>query len=677
MRGGRVRVGIEVGGTFTDLVAVDVEQVRIAKVPSTPGSPDIGAFAALGAADIPPRLVADLVHGSTVATNAILERKGARIAFITTRGFRDIPFLQRHDRRNIYDLRYAKPAPPVARRDCFEITERIDAAGTVVLPLSESEVTDQLLPALAAGGYDAVAICLLSAYASPAHEARLKALIAGALPALRVACSYEVAPEFREYERASTTLLSAYVQPVIDAYLDRFEATLARAGFTGHFSVMQSNGGRLPATAMRRTPITALFSGPAAGVVGAIRQAGRSGRRNLITFDMGGTSTDVSLVSDGEPALAPETEVDGIPVRTPVLDIVSVGAGGGSLVWIDDGGMLRVGPRSAGADPGPACYGRGGTLPTVTDAHLVRGTIQADAFLGGDMRLDPGRAHAAFEGIARALGSDVQAAAAAAIRLAVANIVRAVQLVSTERGRDPRDYTLVPFGGAGPLLAAEIAEELAIPELLIPPNPGVISALGLLSADFLKVAGMTCRARLDAEVPALLRAAFARFKADAEREFLALGLGRDLEFSVTADMRFVGQAFEIPVDIETGLLPALRPADLAERFAAAHHRVYLHGGEPGRQVELVALRFGVRRPLDQLPPFRERPIPLKPGRSVPVRVGADDVDTPQVSACTLAAGDNVIGPALIEGYSSVVWVPPRWIAARDDAGNIIMQRRPA
>lgn len=436
---------------------------------------------------------------------------------------------------------------------------------------------------------------------------------------------------------------------------------------------MQSNGGRLPATAMRHTAITALFSGPAAGVVGAIRQAGRSGRRNLITFDMGGTSTDVSLVVDGEPTIAPETEVDGLPVRTPVLDIVSVGAGGGSLVWIDDGGMLRVGPRSAGAEPGPACYGRGGTQPTVTDAHLVRGTIRADAFLGGEMRLDEDRAYASFSEVARRVGTDVQGAAAAAIRLAVANIVRAVQLVSTERGRDPRDYALLPFGGAGPLLAAEIAEELAINEILVPPNPGVISALGLLSADFVKVAGLTQRARLDDDAPALLRAAFARFRTDAEQEFQALGLDGAMEFTATADMRFVGQAFEIPVDLDPASLPRLQPPDLAERFAAEHRRVYLHGGEPGRQVEIVGLRFGIRRRLAQLPRFHERPMHLARPAGVAVRVGTEDVVTRLVDAASLSENQSVSGPALIEGYSSVTWVPPNWTATRDDAGNIVMR----
>ena len=672
-----MRVGIEVGGTFTDIVAVDGSRVEVAKVPSTPHSPDIGAYAAIGAAGISPRDIADLVHGSTVATNAILERKGARVAFVTTQGFRDILFLQRHDRRNIYDLRYAKPASPVARRDCYEVAERIVASGDVILPLDELEIRRTLLPALAVGGYDAVAICLLSAYASPVHEQKLRDRIAAELPGLRIACSHTVACEFREYERASTTVLSAYVQPVIDRYLDRFEATLQDAGFRGHFSVMQSNGGRLPAVAMRQTAITALFSGPAAGVVGAIRQAARSGRGNLITFDMGGTSTDVSLVVDGEASLSPETEIDGLPIRTPVLDIVSVGAGGGSLVWIDDGGMLRVGPRSAGAMPGPACYGHGGTEPTVTDAHLVRGTIRADAFLGGAMKLDAERAHAAFAPIAARLGTDIAGAAAAAIRLTVANIVRAIQLVSTERGRDPRDYALLPFGGAGPLLAAEIAEELGVPEILVPPNPGVISALGLLSADFVKVAGVTRRTALDEAAPALLRDAFARFEGEAVTEFHGLGLDGALEFSLSADMRFVGQAFEIQVPIEPGALPGLTTADLVERFTAAHRRVYFHGGEPGRRVEIVGLRFGVRRRLEALPEFRERATALSHPAEVPVRVGNGSVAAVMVDAAGLGVGEIVTGPALIEGYSSSLWVPPGWVAQRDAHGNILMQGKAA
>jgi N-methylhydantoinase A len=655
-------------------VAFDGRRIEVVKVPSTPGNPDIGAFNSLKAADIVPARVTDLVHGSTVATNAILERKGASVAFVTTRGFRDILFFQRHDRRNIYDLRYKKPAPPLRRKDCLEVTERVDGAGNVVLALDEAEIRSNLIPRLEAGGYAAVALCLLSAYAAPAHELRVKELIQQALPQIRVSCSHEVASEFREYERATTTVLSAYVQPVIDGYLARFEETLSRAGFRGGFSVMQSNGGRLPAVAMRRNSIAALFSGPAAGVVGAIGQAARSNRKNLITFDMGGTSTDVCLVVDGVPSVSSETEVDGLPIRTPVLDIVSVGAGGGSLVWIDDGGMLRVGPRSAGAAPGPACYGRGGTLPTVTDAHVVRGTIRADAFLGGTMKLDTDKAHKAFEEVAQRLGLSIQDAAAAAVRLAVANIVRAVQLVSTERGRDPRDYALLPFGGAGPLLAAEIAEELGCREIVVPPNPGVISAFGLLAADYVKVASVTRRMPLSDEAPAMLREEFTRFRENAEREFRGMGLDGALAFELTAEMRFRGQAFEIPVGIDPARLAGLRPSDLAEEFAAAHRRIYFHGGEPGRKVEIVGLRFGVRRRLDSLPDFRERPSRLVHPADVKVWLPGGSISTTLVDADTLAPGKPIEGAAMIEGYSSTLWVPPGWRAERDTPGNIIMRR---
>jgi N-methylhydantoinase A len=338
--------------------------------------------------------------------------------------------------------------------------------------------------------------------------------------------------------------------------------------------------------------------------------------------------------------------------------------------------MLRVGPQSAGADPGPACYGKGGTQPTVTDAHVVRGTIRPEAFLGGSMALDADRAHAAFADVAHRLGTDVAGAAAAAIRLAVANIVRAIQLVSTERGRDPRDYALLPFGGAGPLLAAEIAEELGIREIVVPPNPGVVSALGLVAADYLKVTGVTRRAPLDQEAPALLRDDFARFRRDAEAEFRALSLDGALDFTLSVDMRFVGQAFEVPVDLDPAALDRLSAADLAERFGAAHRRVYLHGGEAGRRIEIVGLRCGIRRPQPMLDSFRERAVTLRGPAEAPVRVGEGTVTAGLFAAAALRMGETVAGPALIEGYSATTWVPPGWQATPDRAGNIVM-RRPA
>ena len=526
-----MRVGVEVGGTFTDLVAVEGGKIVVTKVPSTPRSPDVGAFDALKASGIDLSTIEDLGHGSTVATNAVLERKGAAVAFVATAGFRDLLFMQRHDRRNIYDLFYAKPAPPVRRKDCFEVSERLNADGSVQNKLDEAKVKAELIPALKDGGYRAVAVCLLNAYANPAHEQRLAQLIGESLPGVLVTCSHQVAREFREFERASTTVLSAYVQPVIDGYLHRFENRLADAGFKGRFTVMQSNGGRLPAEAMRTSAITALYSGPAAGVVGATRQAARSGFKDLITFDMGGTSTDVCLVQEGRPSLASESEIDGLPIRTPVLDIVSVGAGGGSIAWVDDGGMLRAGPQSAGADPGPACYGRGGQQPTTTDAHVVIGTIRPEGFLGGKMKLDAAAARRVYAPLAERFSLSVEQAASAALQLADANIVRAIQLVSTERGRDPRDYALVPFGGAGPLHAARIAEELGISTIVVPPNAGVISAYGLVASDYTKFDAVTRKMKLDENAAKEAGKTFAEIRARLAAQFADMKLPGELQYT--------------------------------------------------------------------------------------------------------------------------------------------------
>ncbi|MBS0222674.1 MAG: hydantoinase/oxoprolinase family protein [Proteobacteria bacterium] len=667
-----MRVGVEVGGTFTDLVAVEGGRVVVTKVPSTPHSPDIGAFAALTASGVDLARIEDLGHGSTVATNAVLERKGAVVAFVATAGFRDLLFMQRHDRRNIYDLFYAKPAPPVRRKDCFEVHERLRADGAIEIPLDEAKARTELVPALAAGGYRAVAICLLNAYANPEHEKRLAALIVEALPDVLVTCSHQVAREFREFERASTTLLSAYVQPVIDGYLHRFENRLADSGFKGRFTVMQSNGGRLPAEAMRESAITALYSGPAAGVVGATRQAARSGFEDLITFDMGGTSTDVCLVQDGRPSLASESEIDGLPIRTPVLDIVSVGAGGGSIAWMDDGGMLRVGPQSAGADPGPACYGRGGTTPTITDAHVVTGTIRPAAFLGGRMKLDADAATKVFEPLARHLGLGIEPAAAAALQLADANIVRAIQLVSTERGRDPRDYALVPFGGAGPLHAARIAEELGIATIVVPPNAGVVSAYGLVASDYTKFDAVTRKMKLDARAAREAGKIFGEMRARLAAQFAELP--GELLYTHSLDMRFVGQAFEVSVELPAERLDALDAVHLAELFADAHHRTFMHGATLDRPVEIVTLRVGATLPIGTTPKLdREIVAAREPERT---RIFHDEawVDCARYTAEALTGGQQIDGPAVIEGHTATTWVPPGWTATLDAADNLILRR---
>jgi N-methylhydantoinase A len=670
-----MRVGVEVGGTFTDLVAIGPRGVTVTKVPSTPASPDEGAFNALVESGIPLGQIDDLAHGSTVATNAVLERKGFRTAFVTTRGFRDILLLQRHGRSRIYDLEYAKPAPVVDRADMLEVSERVAADGSVVTKLDVQAVHDDLMPALRAGGYQAIAVCLLNSYVNPSHEVALRELIRASLQEVTISLSHEVTREFREFERASTTTLSAYVQPVIDRYISRFERKLAENQFSGRFSVMQSNGGRLPAEAMRQNAVNALLSGPAAGVIGAARQAGRAGYGNLLTFDMGGTSTDVSVVTDGRPHLTNEFEIDGLPIRVPLIDIHTIGAGGGSIVWIDDGGMLRVGPRSAGAQPGPACYMRGGTEPTLTDAHVIRQTVRAEAFLGGRMKIDAHASRAAFEPIAKHFGMSLEEAADSAVQLANANVVRAIQLISTERGLDPRDYVLAPFGGAGPLHAAKVAEELGVSTIVVPPSAGVISAYGLIASDFTLFSSLTRRVVADASAADVLRNAFSEMKADAVEKARAMRLQGNLKLDFIADMRFVGQAFEVPASFDPDELPGLTAADVAARFREAHHKVYFFGGEAAKPVEFVSFRLGLTLPLVELPLLHE----TEAGNAAEGEFDLFDNRRWQrgrlIGRSRIKAGEEIAGPALLEDPTSTVFLPQGWTATRDAADNTVMKRR--
>lgn len=670
-----MRVGIEVGGTFTDLVAIGPDGIHVTKVPSVPRAPDEGAFHALIASGIAISSIEDLAHGSTVATNAVLERKGFPTAFVTTAGFRDILALQRHGRSRIYDLEYQKPKPVVSRSASFEVVERILSDGMIATPLNVADVSERLVPALKAGAYEAVAICLLNAYVNPVHERALRDLLVKALPDLHVTISCDITREFREYERASTTVLSAYVQPVIDRYIERFRQRLNGAGFCGRFSVMQSNGGRLPAEAMRANAVSALLSGPAAGVVGAVRQAGRSGYKNLVTLDIGGTSTDVCVVMDGAPQLTQEFQLDGLPIRIPLLDINTIGAGGGSIVWVDEGGMLRVGPRSAGADPGPACYGRGGTEPTLTDAHVVRGTVRPEAFLGGRMQIDADAAARALEPIAQRFGLSLEAAADSAVALAEANIVRAIQLISTGRGHDPRDYVLVPYGGAGPLHAAKVAEELGIATVVVPPSAGIISAYGLIASDFALFESMTHRAVADERAAHVLREVFRSMRGRALERAAANGLGGQLVFSLTAEMRFVGQAFEVPVSFQEAEVETLDAAGVRRRFAEAHQRVYFFGGEAAKPIEFVSFRLGVVAPLEELPLLTETKVADATARLIHIFDGKAWRDARLLHRGALGEHEPVPGLALIEDPTSTLYVPAGWTVRLDANANAILERR--
>lgn len=670
-----VRVGVEVGGTFTDLVAIGPDGIHITKVPSVPRRPDEGAFNALMESGIPFSEIADLAHGSTIATNAVLERKGCLAAFVTTAGFRDILELQRHGRERIYELDYQKPRPVVDRASSFEVSERVLADGSVHTPLDAAAAERELIPRLKKGGYQAVAVCLLNAYVNPVHERALRDLLRERMPELHVTISSDITREFREYERASTTTLSAYVQPVIDSYIARFSAKLQEHGFRGRFSVMQSNGGRLPAAAMHANAINAVLSGPAAGVMGATRQVARSGFRNLITLDIGGTSTDVCVVTEGRPGLTTEFEIGGLPVRVPVLDISTIGAGGGSIVWVDDGGMLRVGPHSAGADPGPACYGRGGTLPTLTDAHLVRMTMRPEAFLGGRMRIDPEAARRVFEPIARRFDMTLEQAADSAVQLANANIVRAIQLISTERGHDPRDYVLVPFGGAGPLHAAHIAEELAVDTIVVPPNAGVISAYGLIASDFMQFESLTRRQVADETAADFLRQVFEDMKSRAVRKARDLGPPDKLVLDFVVYMRFVGQAFEVPVHFAERELAKLGAKDVRRRFGDAHQRINFFGGETDKPVEFVSFRLGVTVPLKELPLLAEQTGHTLKAARISMFDQGGWKDGRLVSRSALQLDRSISGPLLLEDPTSTLLVPTGWGAKRDEHDNTILRRK--
>lgn len=669
-----MRVGIEVGGTFTDLVAIGPDGIVVTKVPSVPKAPDEGAFNALVTSGIPIETIDDLAHGSTVATNAVLERKGFPTAFIATRGFRDILALQRHGRARIYDLEYQKPEPVVTRAASFEVSERILADGSVLEPLDETDVAERLVPTLRGGGYEAVAICLLNSYVNPAHENRLATLLAEALPGVHITVSSDITREFREFERASTTTLSAYVQPVIDRYIARFRTRLDDAGFAGRFSVMQSNGGRLPAEAMRANAINALLSGPAAGVIGAVRQTGRSGYKNLVTLDIGGTSTDVCVVTGGTPQLTQEFSLDGLPIRIPLLDINTIGAGGGSIIWVDDGGMLRVGPHSAGADPGPACYGRGGTEPTLTDAHVIRGTVRPEAFLGGRMEIDAAASAKALQPIADRFGMSLEDAADSAIALANANIVRAIQLISTERGHDPRDYVLVPYGGAGPLHAAQVAAELGIGTIVVPPSAGIISAYGLIASDFVLFESLTRRAPADETAADTLRDVFSVMRERALARAAEAGLGKRVTLSLTAEMRFVGQAFEVPVIFEERELKRMTADGVRKRFAEAHHRVFFFGGEADKPIEFVSFRLGLAAPLKELPLLSETQAAATADSDIRLYDARRWREGRLKGRASLKSRDRVHGPALLEDPTSTLYVPEGWVARRDENDNTVLER---
>ena len=663
------RVGVEIGGTFTDLVWRQADgTLATHKVLSTPDALQQGVMQALDEAGVSLPAIGGLVHGSTVATNALLTRSGAPTGLLVTEGFRDILEIGRQDRTgNIYELLYRKPAPPVPRRRVREVRERILADGRVRAPLDLEGAWTQARELLQAG-VTSFAISFLHAYRNPDHERAVAAMLRERAPDVYVSASHEVSPEFREYERTMTTAINAFVGPVVSGYVAALLARLAERRFAGILQVMQSNGGIVPAAAAGANAVRTLLSGPAAGVRGALWFARRAGVKDAISLDMGGTSTDVCLTPDLSPVTIGESCIDGLPIRSPALDIVTVGAGGGSIAAIDPGGFLQVGPQSAAARPGPACYGRGGTEPTVTDAQVVAGILRPDHFLGGRMPLYPERAAAALARVAQ--GATLAQAADAVLRMANSNIAAAVRLVSTARGIDPREYVLVAYGGAGPVHAALVAEELEVRRVLVPWSPGLISAFGLLVAE--PTVDLVHTAIHQVGDDSLSAAAVERLRREALAAAGAHGLDVDrCTTSIAVDTRYAGQAFELTVPIER--LPA-SAAEIRDAFGRAHRRRYGYA-LANRPVEVVNYRVRVTEasPPDVAPP---RPRHAGPARveTGTITLGGQSLQALFAERRTLPPGHRLSGPAVLEEATATTLVPPGWSAAVLEAGDLWLER---
>ena len=650
-----LRLGIDTGGTFTDFVRIAGDALVVHKVRSTPGDPSLAILAGIAELSRDGH-TAEIVHGSTVATNAVLERKGARVALVATEGFQDVLRIGRQTRPELYNIFVPAPRPIVGADLTFGLAERLDAGGRVLEPVDERGL-EPVLEAVRSGRAEIAAVCLLHAYANSAHERQVADRLRAA--GVEVTTSHDVLPEYREFERWSTTVVSAYVTPLIGRYLGRLESSLGST----RLSIMQSNGGSISAAAARAQAVRTVLSGPAAGVVGARAVARAAGFTRIIAFDMGGTSTDVSLV-DERIATTTESKIGDFPIRLPVIDIHTVGAGGGSIAAVDSGGALRVGPESAGADPGPVCYGTGDVL-TVTDANLLLGRLDPACFFGGRMALDVERTARVAREVAKRLKLTVPELAEGIVRVANANMERAIRVVSVERGHDPRRFALVAFGGAGGMHACEIARRLEIDTVVIPRHAGVLSALGMLVADVVRDYSASVL-RPSAELAARdLERALAPLVAQAHRELAAEGFGADRrQVETCLDVRYVGQSYEIT-------LPVTR--DYRSRFDREHGRLYGYSNA-ARATEVVAVR--VRGAGITAKPNLPWARPARAGRPRPAGVGRGRFGG-RVHAVSLfrwddlAPGTRAAGPAVITGGEATVVIPPGFAFNVDRYRNIV------
>jgi N-methylhydantoinase A len=680
-------IGIDAGGTFTDLMARDADTgaTYSYKLPSTPTNPanaivrgieELLELNGLSGGNV--ELVA---HGTTVGTNTLLQRSGARINLVTTKGFRDLLEIGRQTRPLNYDMHTDFPPPLVPRHRRIELSERIGACGEIVAPIAEDDL-ERVVAEVLAQKPEAVAVCFLFSYLNPQHELEVKRSIQLAAPDLFISASSEVQAEFREYERISTTALNAYLQPVMARYFDTLRDRLKNALPDTHIAISRSNGGLMSLALARAFPIRTALSGPAAGVIGAIEVQRGAGRPNAITFDMGGTSADVALVQNYGCNYRHRSVIGGFPIRLAVLDIHTVGAGGGSIAWFDKDDLLKVGPRSAGADPGPACYGLGGTEPTVSDANLLLGRLPPEGLLGGRMRLVPDLALRAVSRVADALGLTAQEAARGIIDIVTSNMIRAIRVITVERGFDPRDFTLIAFGGAGPLHARQVAAELGISEILVPEMPGILCAHGALASSFKEDIVRTTRRELHGtEDLAAIACAIRDLLEEARRWSEAENLtGAVLHHAVVLEARYVGQNFELPIPLlakEVGLLPPLD--EIRRRFFAEHERQYGFHAEDGL-VEIVNVRVTVEvaghAPIPHPPVQVRHVVPIPHGTRSVWFDEPDAIDTPVYARRSLASGDKLTGPAVIDQGDATTLLFPGDTLSVDDRLNLLIKVRP-
>lgn len=674
-------IGVDVGGTFTDFSARNLRTgaVHVHKRPSTPDDPSRAILNGLAElqemSGIAGEDIARFAHGTTVATNALLQRKGAKVRLVTTKGFRDLVEIGRQVRPLIYDLQEDAPEPLVTRSNRLEVTERIGSRGEIVTELTDAEI-DRTIQALKAGPeVDSIAVCFLFSFLNPAHEQRLATAIRSALPGMDVSISSDVQPEFREYERFSTTLINAFLQPEVSQYMDRLKRAIGSMAPNARFGIFQSSGGLMSVDRALEFPVRTALSGPAAGAVGAAAAGNKSAIGNIITLDIGGTSTDVCLIRNGQTEIAHVRDIAGFRIRLPMVDIHTVGAGGGSIAHIGPDGLMKVGPESAGAVPGPACYGKGGDKPTVSDANVVLGRLPA-SLAGGGLMIDRDKAVEAIRTIAEPLGISVVKAALGICGIVSSNMTRAIRAVSTQKGHDPRHFTLMPFGGAGGLHAADVANALGIRTIIVPPAPGILCAEGLIESDLQENFVVTCRTPLDGSLAAV-ETAIAQLDEQARTWIATEAAGaKDAYRLLTLDMRYVGQNYELPVAFgkpgDTPRLPSVE--DLRSAFFEAHQRSYGHVDRHA-PIEIMNVRMkGVAR-LGQIAPALEKPVgPATPSEHRDVWFDEHKpVSTAVYPRRTLEAGIRIAGPAIITQFDSTTVVPPGATLMVDSALSLILE----